>query len=210
MYCVFDLETTGLPIFNKDGKYRFHNFKNLKMYDPARIVSISWIVLDNFGNIVKQAYHVVRPLDFSIDNDSVATKIHGITHEIAIEKGILWEKVYNEFVVDLRSCHTLVAHNLQFDLSIMLSEMFRYNKQDGVREMLSKGRICTVQLGRIAMNQNKAPKLSDLYKYLYNEDIKNAHDAYYDTLHCCKCLTAMMQIPSVQAHFAQQPKKNNV
>ena len=201
MFCVFDLETTGLPIFNKEGKYRFHSFKNLKMYEPSRIVSMSWMLLDNFGNTIKQAYHIVRPLDFTIDNDSVATKIHGITHEIAIAKGVLWDKVYEEFIADLKLCDTLVAHNLQFDLSIMLSEMFRYNKQEGVSEMLSKRRLCTVLLGRIAMNQKRAPKLGDLYKYLYGDEIQNAHDAFYDTLHCSKCLIAMMQLPEVQAHI---------
>lgn len=204
MYLVFDLETTGLPIFNKEGKYRFYSFKNLKMYDPARIVSISWIILDRLGNILKQTYYIVRPLDYEIDNTSVATSIHGITHEIAVEKGILWETIYNEFFADLKTCNALVAHNLQFDLSIMLSEMFRYNKQEGVTEMLSKTRLCTVQLGRIAMNQKKAPKLGDLYKYLFNKDLENAHDAYYDTLNCCKCMIAMMQYPSVQLYINQK------
>jgi DNA polymerase III epsilon subunit-like protein len=197
MYFVFDLETTGLPIFNQEGKYRFHSFRKLKMYDPARIVSMSWIVLDDTGNMLKQAYHVVRPLDFTIDNNSVATKIHGITNEIAVEKGVLWERVYDEFIADLKLCHSLVAHNLQFDLSVMLSEMFRYNKQDGVTEMLGKTRVCTMMLGKIAMNQKKSPKLSELYKFLYNEDIQNAHDAFYDTLHCCKCMIAMMKQPSL-------------
>ncbi len=204
MYLVYDLETTGLPIFNKEGKYRFHSFRHLKMYDPARIVSISWILLNEKGNITKQAYHIIRPLDFTIDNNSVATNIHGITSEIAIGKGVLWEHVYNEFVSDLKLCHTLVAHNLQFDLSIMLSEMFRYNKQEGVTEMLAKKRLCTLLLGRTAMNQKKAPKLSELYKFLYNEDIENAHDAFYDTLYCCKCLVAMMKVPSLQSHFQSQ------
>lgn len=201
MFFVFDLETTGLPIFNKEGKYRFHSFKLLKMYEPARVVSMSWIVLDHFGNIMKQVYHIVRPLDFEIDNDSVATKIHGITKEIALEKGVLWETIYNEFIADLKMCHALVAHNLQFDLSVMLSEMFRYNKQEGISEMLSKQRMCTVQLGRVAMCQKKAPKLGELYKFIYNEDIQNAHDAFYDTLNCCKCFTAMMHMPIVQKHL---------
>lgn len=204
MYLVFDLETTGLPIFNKEGKYKFHSFKNLKMYDPSRIVSISWILLDNFGNILKQSYHIIRPLDFVIDNNSVATKIHGITHEISIEKGVLWENVYNEFLGDLKFCDKLVAHNIQFDLSVMMSEMFRYNKHEGVTEMLGKTRLCTLQLGRIAMDQKKAPKLGELYKFLYNEEIENAHDAYYDTLNCCKCMIAMLKMPAVQNYVANK------
>lgn len=201
MYFVFDLETTGLPIFNKEGKYRFHSFKKLKMYDPSRIVSVSWIVLDDAGTIIKHMYYIIRPLDFVIDNSSIATSIHGITNEIAIEKGVLWEKVYTEFFADLKLCHSLVAHNLQFDLSVMLSEMFRYNKQDGISEMLSKTKICTVQLGRVAMCQTKAPKLGELYQFLHNTDIQNAHDALYDTLHCCQCFVAMMKLPSVQTHL---------
>ncbi len=208
MFLVYDLETTGLPIFNTKGKYKFHNFRFLNKYDPARIVSISWILFDNFGKTIKQDYYIIRPLDFEIDNNSKATEIHGITKEIAIDKGVTWHHVYEEFFKDLQMCHSLVAHNLQFDFSIMLSEMHRYNKQEGIDQMFAKRRLCTLQLGRVAMKQTKAPKLSELYKFLYNEELQHAHNALHDTLHCCKCMLALMKFEDVQKHIFERCNKS--
>ena len=206
MFLVYDLETTGLPMFNTKGKYRFFNFRWLNKYDSSRIVSISWILFDNFGKILKQEYHIMRPLDFDIDNTSKAVEIHGITQEIAQEKGVTWHYVYDKFFHDLKKSHSIVAHNLQFDFSVMLSEMHRYGKQEGIDEMFEKRRLCTLQLGRVAMKQTKAPKLSELYKFLHNEELTNAHDALHDTLHCCKCMLAMMHFEDVQKYISEKCK----
>lgn len=193
MYFIFDTETLGLPVFNTEGFYRFPSFKHLRKYDTARLMSISWILAEEDGTFVKQAYHIIRPLDFIIDNDSKAVEIHGITREIAEEQGVPWHTVYDEFIEDLRKCDTMVAHNIQFDVSIMLSEMYRYNKQDGITTMLRKNRLCTMKMGAVAMEQTKKPKLGDLYKHLHQEEMENAHDASYDTSACHKCLVAMLK-----------------
>jgi DNA polymerase-3 subunit alpha len=199
MYFVFDTETTGLPIFNTSGFHRFPSFRFLNKYDPARVVSISWIVADDEGKLVKQVYHIIRPLDFIIDNDSKATEIHGITKEIAEEHGVTWHTMYDEFITDLALCDTIVAHNIQFDVSIMLSEMFRYNKQAGIDAFIDKKRLCTMKLGKLVMEQARNPKLCDLYKHLFDEEMTNAHDASYDTLVCSKCFSSMLKDPKVQA-----------
>jgi DNA polymerase III epsilon subunit-like protein len=70
--------------------------------------------------------------------------------------------------------------------------MYRYNKQNGIETLLNKNRLCTMKMGGEVMQQKKRPKLMDLYKYLYNEDMQNAHDAEYDTKYCHKCMVAMM------------------
>jgi DNA polymerase-3 subunit alpha len=193
MYLIFDTETTGLPIFNKTGLYRFPSYRHLNKYNTSRIVSISWIVANEKCEKLKQAYHIIRPLDFTIDNNSKAVEIHGITAEMANEQGISWHTMYDEFINDLVQCDTIVAHNIQFDISIMLSEMHRYNKDFGISTLLNKQRLCTMKMGKIAMKQTRVPKLSVLYEFLYNEPIQNAHDASYDTLHCYKCLVRMLE-----------------
>ena len=198
MYLIFDTETTGLPIFNKTGLYRFPSYRHLNKYNTSRIVSISWIIANEKHEKVKHAYHIIRPLDFVIDNNSKAVEIHGITSEIAVEKGISWHVMYDEFIKDLVQCHTIVAHNIQFDISVMLSEMHRYNMDFGISTLLSKKRLCTMRMGKQAMTQTRMPKLSALYEFLYNEPLQNAHDASYDTLYCYKCLVKMLESQEVQ------------
>lgn len=201
MYFIFDVETIGIMTMNTSGPYRFPSFRHLNKYDTARVVSISWILTDNDGKLLKQEYHVIRPLDFMIDNNSKAVEIHGITQEIAEEQGITWHKMYDEFIVDVEKCHTLVAHNIQFDVSVMLSEMFRYNKQDGITTFLTKRRQCTMRMGKKAMEQKKNPKLSELYQFFFNEEMQNAHNASYDTLYCQKCFEKMLEMPHIKEEF---------
>lgn len=193
MYLIFDTETTGLPVFNKTGYYRFPSYRYLNKYNTSRIVSISWIVANEKREQIKHAYHIIRPLDFTIDNTSKAVEIHGITAEIANEKGISWHVMYDEFIQDLMKCDTIVAHNIQFDVSVLLSEMHRYNKEIGISTLLNKKRICTMKMGKDAMGATKLPKLSELYEFLYNEPIQNAHNASYDTLYCYKSLKSMLK-----------------
>jgi len=193
MYLIIDTETTGLPIFNKTGYHRFPSYRFLNKYNTSRIVSISWIVANEKREQVKHAYHIIRPLDFTIDNSSKAVEIHGITAEIANEQGISWHVMYDEFIQDLVKCDTIVAHNIQFDISVLLSEMHRYNKVFGISTLLNKKRICTMKMGKDKMGTTKVPKLSELYEFLYNEPITNAHNASYDTLYCYKCLERMLQ-----------------
>jgi DNA polymerase III subunit alpha len=193
MYFIFDTETTGLPIFNKTGFYRFPNYKHLNKYNPSRVVSISWILANEKREKIKQAYHIIRPLDFTIDNSSKAVEIHGITSEIAEEQGVPWHTMYDEFIEDVSKCHTIIAHNIQFDVSVMLSEMYRYNQELGISTFIEKSRLCTMKMGKTAMNQTKSPKLSELYEHLYNEPLENAHDASFDTLYCYKCFAKMME-----------------
>jgi DNA polymerase-3 subunit alpha len=204
MYLIFDTETTGLPIFNKTGFYRFPNFKFLNKYNSARVVSISWILANDKREKIKQAYHIIKPLDFVIDNQSKAVEIHGITAEIAEEQGVPWHTMYDEFIEDLSKCHTIVAHNIQFDVSVMLSEMYRYNQEVGISTFIGKSRLCTMKMGKAAMEQTKNPKLSALYEYLYNEPLENAHDASYDTLYCYRCFKKIMDDKEVSVSIEIQ------
>jgi DNA polymerase-3 subunit alpha len=208
MYFIFDVETKGLPLFSPQSRFRFPHYKQLRSYDPARLQSISWIVASEDGEKIKQESFIIRPLDFMIDNDSKATQIHGITKEIAEEKGIPFHTMYNQFYEDLCACKTLVAHNIQFDVSIMLSEMYRYNMRDGIQELLDKNRICTMKYGKMASGMKKNPKLSELYKHFYGEEMENAHDATFDTMYCYKCLVELLKIPHISDVMKQpyQPK----
>jgi DNA polymerase III epsilon subunit-like protein len=80
---------------------------------------------------------------------------------------------------------------------------------DGINEFMDKNRICTMKYGRIASRMSKNPKLSELYKHFYNEEMENAHDATFDTLYCYKCLVELLKIPDVSEAMNQpyQPKK---
>lgn len=177
MNFTFDTETTGL--FKKGSDYtKTSNFKN------ARLVSISWII-SRGGSIIEQSYYIIKPDNFIISEESI--KIHGITQEYAEKNGIEIKKILELFYNSIKRCTTIIAHNIIFDETIIKAELFRYNFLDIITEFDTKHKICTMIKGKEYMQLKKYPKLGELYAFLYNEEIKNAHCALDDTQNCFKC-----------------------
>lgn len=192
---IFDTETSGLPV--RSG-YTFPCYKNLEAYDSARIVSISWIVSQNHKPIA-QAYYIVKPVGFVIGEESI--QIHGISNEKALAEGLDIVRIFKELRAALEMCHNIVAHNVKFDVSVLKSELYRCIVSTGdvdckaMFEVLDKlNTICTMNKGKEIMGTRKYPKLAELYKYIYNQDIQNAHNAQYDTYYCYQCFKHMFPI----------------
>jgi DNA polymerase III epsilon subunit-like protein len=203
MYLVFDTETTGLPCFAKGRQ--FYDPRAYKYYNTSRILSISWMVLDSKLQEVEKQTHYVYPDNFEISPESI--KIHGITKEMACEKGIPIRAVLLalEEVLQRNSTDTLVAHNIRFDINVLKSECHRYNCASILKTLESMKLYCTMQNGKEILSLKKNPKLSELYRDLYNSDIQNAHDAEFDTLYCAKCFQALKKRRSIL-----NPEQNTV
>ncbi|MFZ6022015.1 MAG: hypothetical protein ACOYT9_00915 [Patescibacteria group bacterium] len=86
-YLVADIETTGLPIKRKAKPEDFDNW--------PYIVQIGWLLFDNEGKCIELKHYVINQ-NIDIPKDSVA--IHGITNEIAKEKGVSPKIAYTDFV----------------------------------------------------------------------------------------------------------------
>lgn len=181
MNLIFDTETCGL--FNKDAKY-----SDLKEFDKSRLISICWFIIKN-DNIIEQAYHIVKPEGFTIPLK--ASNIHGITTENATKNGSSILQVLKLFSESIKRCKNIIGHNINYDYNIMRSELFRFNMLEELKELENKHLICTMEKGKQFMNISKYPKLSELYKYLYNEEISNAHNALSDVKHTYKCYIKM-------------------
>jgi DNA polymerase III epsilon subunit-like protein len=188
MDICLDCETTGLPIFSGEKRRGYPKYTDLSKYDTSRLVSLSWIVSQN-GTVIQQAYYVVKPDTFEVTAESTA--IHGISHEEALKTGNCITNVLNELKKAMMQCKNVVAHNVEFDINIIKSELFRYNYIDVIDHISDMHHICTMKKGKELMKVQRVPKLAALYKHLYNEDITNAHNAMYDTYYCFKCFIKM-------------------
>ncbi len=205
MYLAFDTETTGLPARKSYSDY--YPPEKLEKYDRSRIVSIAWILFSDSETFAKH-YYVIKPNGFVIDDRSKATEIHGITQEIADKDGVDLLSVLKALYIDLSRCETLVAHNLQFDKNILLSEIHRLLQQEGspdptleklLASYLSKKEFCTMKktiniVG--ALNKNgrlKYPRLDELHTHYFGTNVLNAHNALADTEACCRCFLAIPQ-----------------
>jgi DNA polymerase III epsilon subunit-like protein len=179
LYLFFDTETTGLA----------RNWK-APVTDVAnwpRIVQLAWVECDDAGAVIGQAEWIIRPDGYTIPLE--ASRIHGITMEIAFGTGVPIGQALAEFA-SAAAVHTIgVAHNLKFDESVLGAEFIRA----GLNNPLAKlKRICTMQVstsycrieGRYGF---KWPTLEELHRHLFDEAPSAAHSASGDARACARC-----------------------
>lgn len=186
-YIIFDTETTGLP---KNYKADVTDTDNW-----PRIIQFAWSVHDDEGKEIEHRDILVKPDGFEIPEET--TKIHGISQEMAMEKGIPIEDAMKIFTDTLNSVDVLVAHNISFDEMVIGCEYYRLNQKDPMPE---KQKICTKEA---SVDYCKIPgrggryswaSLDDLYKILFNQTFTNQHNASSDVRACALCFFELKRL----------------
>jgi len=182
MIAVIDTETSGLPITQGFNKY--HHPSLINYYNSSRVIEIAYKIYNNEGNVVKQFNSLIIPDGFEINN----TEIHGITYEEAKSKGICINEALSTMHSDFENVEKIVAHNIYFDLNIILSECYRYGNEKLIDYFKNKPLlICTMKMGKDLMKTKKSPKLIELYEYLFDKSITQLHRALSDVEICADC-----------------------
>ncbi len=189
MYLFFDTETTGLP---KSWKAPVSDLNNW-----PRLVQLAYLLFDMNGNKVSEGDFIIKPNGFTIPKE--ASKIHGITNEIANDEGKPIAEVLLDFNLLINESGFLVAHNMAFDEKIVGSEMLR----NGFKNVIpAKKKICTMQSTTNFCKINgpygfKWPKLSELYQKLFNADFEDAHNAMVDITVTAKCFWELRKLGKI-------------
>ena len=182
---IFDLETNGLPkMFGFD---RYHPAYQTDYYDSSRIIEIGYYVCDESGNILKSYNELVKPVGFKIEN----SHIHGISYDDAKENGKPIDDILDDIFCDFMDMGMLVAHNINFDYNVLLSECHRAGHP--LKDILpQKQQFCTCKFGQVYLQQRKWPKLVELYQNLFGEVITQTHRALDDVDICKRCYFKML------------------
>ena len=188
MYLFFDTETNGLP---KDWKAPASDVDNW-----PRIVQLAWAQYDEQGNEISCRADIIKPDGFKLEPE--ATKVHGITDEIA-KNGITVNFSLRGFYTDLFKSKFLVAHNLRFDRKIVKAELIREGLDHSLFDEGGVETICTMfsstaHCGLTGPYGPKWPKLEELHRHLFNEDFEGAHDALVDVRACAKCFFELKRL----------------
>lgn len=175
MYLIFDTETTGLPRNKNAPLTDFENW--------PRLVQLAWQLHDQKGKLLSQQNFIIQPDGFDIPFK--AEQVHGISTQRALEEGQDLKQVLQEFAEDLERTQQLVGHNIEFDISIIGSELLRahltterFLNLPRLDTGLSSIEFCQLQGG--IGGKLKMPKLSELYEKLFSTKFPDAHDAAYD------------------------------
>ena len=188
MFLVFDTETTGLPINYRAPLSDFNNW--------PRMVQIAWQIHDIKGDLIEVKNYIIKPDGFTIPYNS--EKIHGISTELALSKGIPLEEVLSLFSDALKQAKYIVGHNISFDNNIVGCEFLRSNMSNVLENKISidtkeeSTEFCQLPGGR--GGKFKWPNLSELYNKLFGESFAEAHNASADVEATTRCFLELLRL----------------
>ena len=172
--CFFDTETTGVT-------------------SNDYIIQCTLIIYNIYLDNEKEYNFYIKPNGFIIRN----SHIHGITMTIANKRGIYIGEFFNQLrnIFKENKIQLFVAHNIQFDIKMLISEFTRHNQKDLIELFNNTNKFCTMKYTKNLVNAKdklgrlKFPTLKELYIHLFNVEPTNLHDALYDTkyLKLCFC-----------------------
>ena len=114
----------------------------------------------------------------------------------------------SEFAKDVNTVQYIVGHNITSDIKRVIDNLQKYNikiiKNNKDYEIFDSKTIkCTMNLGKtVCALKNKTgnikpPKLCELFSSLFNEDMKNAHDALYDVKCTSRCYFKLLELAQI-------------
>ncbi|WP_313309292.1 3'-5' exonuclease [Stutzerimonas nitrititolerans] len=186
---VFDTETTGLPDWKSPSESE---------HQP-HIVELAAILHNEQGAVLDSYKAIVRPDGWTISEE--ISRIHGITHEMAMDVGISEAEALEGFLAIHARASIRVAHNATFDDRIIRIAMARYHSKalaDSFKETTEK--FCTCSKSRVPVGLGKLPTLAEAYKHFTGEDFEDAHRAMPDAQACARIYFALQGVtmPGVQ------------
>lgn len=189
MHLFFDTETTGLP---KNWQAPVTDLNNW-----PRLVQLAYIFYDNNGNKITEADYIIKPNGFTIPAE--ASKVHGITNEIANRDGHSISTVLQEFDKLVDKAIYLVAHNISYDEKIIGAEFLRNGMQNRIS---NKTKICTMKSTTNFCKIEgvygfKWPKLSQLHQKLFGKEFDEAHNAAADISATAKCFWELKKLGKI-------------
>ena len=182
-YLFFDTETTGVP---KD--YR------APAIEWPRMVQLAWLMHNEKREVIDSGNLIIKPEGFKIPK--AAADIHGITDEIALEKGTDLKEVLIVFKERLDTAKYIIGHNVSFDRKILRGELIRKEIEYDSSEKI---KICTMMLStKYCAIPNKFgfkwPKLQELHEKLFGEGFEGAHDASADIKATARCFWKLIDL----------------
>lgn len=190
MYLFFDTETTGTP------KNYNASFKDLDNW--PRITQFAWQLYTNEGKLFKSFQSLIVPDGWEIPSVEQLTEQGNKNPNFFVENNMSTERcqsegkpikqVLEQFSNELNECKYLLAHNMNFDLPVVASEMYRI----GMAVENKPIKICTMQTTTDILQLPgpygfKWPSLTELHTYLFNCSFEGAHDASDDVSATAKC-----------------------
>ncbi len=195
VFLFLDTETNGLP----------RDFKIAPIHHQfwPEIVSIAWeqynldtSVVPYKWTLTDRQYFVIKPSSPTVKWSTESEAIHKISLAEAIS-GVDIAVALNLFDDALARSDYIVAHNLNFDRSVIQAAMHRAKRKsvwmhtgDEICSMMNSIEIVKIPRAKpIKDDRYKWPKLSELHYFLFKDEYKECtlHNSLGDTQCLVKC-----------------------
>jgi DNA polymerase III epsilon subunit-like protein len=121
-----------------------------------------------------------------------AQRVHGISTAFAFQHGAPVVDVLRAFDAEMQETNLVIAHNLEFDETIMTAEFLRAGMRppfdDVSRFCTMRGTARMCELRPKVRGEYKWPKLSELHQICTGKPHAGAHDAMGDAEAVLRCL----------------------
>ena len=183
MILFFDTETTGFV----------HHDLPLGHPDQPHLVQLAALLCQDDGTVRGEINLIVEPFGYEIPE--AASRVHGITTEIAQQCGVPLIAAAFAFFRLRAKAHTIVAHNIKFDGLVMDIEQERMPVRiypdwptRFVCTMESSAPIINIpptpKMLAKGMTKPKNPTMMEAYNHFFGHNFEGAHDAMADVIAC--------------------------
>ena len=125
--------------------------------------------------------------------------MHGITTEIAYEKGIPLKEALEDFMEDVKNSKFIIGHNINFDINIVGCELVRCEMEENLSShpslctMLESKEYCDLR----RKGQLKNPTLTELHIKLFTVPFEEAHNAAADVESTTRCFLELVRVGGI-------------
>ena len=181
MILFLDTETTGLP---KNYKAPCTDVDNW-----PRILQLAWLLKTESNEPFLGECDMIKP-DGWVVPDEPFWNDNNLTMARAENEGLPIREALKKLSDALAKAHTIVCHNIDFDVPILQAELIRA----GIPHELNVEQICTMKTSTDICQIPgpygfKWPKLEELWSWLWPDiaPLEGAHDAGQDCWHTAEC-----------------------
>jgi DNA polymerase III epsilon subunit-like protein len=174
------------------------------------ITQLSWVMLESKTHTIVESYNEYICLPSHVQIPAFIEELTGVTNEKCKTRGVPIVDALVHFAHAFFQTTTVVAHNIEFDRTLIRAEMERnvdalckqipyircmfhplYDTLLNIHHydtMVRTIKMCQIYIKTVHGNVKlKPPKLVELYQILFHETPLNMHNSMVDTLICMRC-----------------------
>ena len=184
---IFDTETTGMV----------ERAYPVEHPSQPHLIQLGMLLVDLKTWSARARHSMLVKLPEGQKIDPGARDAHGISEEDCASFGVplmVAGSLFNQCCVQ---ADMIVAHNLEFDQSVMLTALYRLggkpNRMDGKRLICTKEESTDVLKLPGKFDSYKWPTLGEAFEFFTGEKLVGAHDALVDTEACLKIFRQLVE-----------------